>query len=96
VNPELSEHSGDIRGRGGCGDRSRTKDGSGGTKWLEGSKVDDGDGDIDGGINGVCLGKWDRGVSNGSHRVFVTEVIVAVRGHTGECVLVKELRMGRG
>jgi hypothetical protein len=93
VDPELSEHSGDVRGWGGHSDRSRTKDRSGGAERLQSGEVDDGDGDRNRGVNGVCLGKWDRGVSNGSGRVF--EVIVAIRRHILGCVLVKELRTSR-
>jgi hypothetical protein len=55
VDPELSEHSGNIRGRGGCRDRSRSKDGSIGAEGLQGSEVDDGDGDRNRGVDGVLL-----------------------------------------
>jgi hypothetical protein len=95
VDPELPEHGGDIRGWGGCRDRSRTKDGSDGTERLHGGEVDDGNGDIDRGVDGVLLRKWDRGVSNGSSGILIGEVIVSVRGHIGESVLVKEVRESR-
>jgi hypothetical protein len=39
VDSELPKHGGDVRGRGRCSDRSRTKDGGGGIERLEGSKV---------------------------------------------------------
>jgi hypothetical protein len=50
VDPELSEHGGDIRGRGGRSDRSRTKDGGDGVDGLQGGKVDDGDWDRNRGV----------------------------------------------
>jgi hypothetical protein len=47
VDPELSEHSGDVR-RGGRGrDRSRNKGRGSDGEWLEGGEVDDGDGVLD-------------------------------------------------
>jgi hypothetical protein len=55
VNPELSEHSGDVGSRGGCQDRSRTKDGSGGAEGLESGEVNNRDGDSNRGIDGVLL-----------------------------------------
>jgi hypothetical protein len=85
---ELPEHVGDIGGRQRGGDRSRTKYGGCGTEGLEGGKIDNGDGPSDGGSSGVLLGKWDRGVSNGSDGILVCEVLVAIRGHGRGCVLV--------
>jgi hypothetical protein len=47
VDPELSEHSGDIR-RGGRGsDRSRNKGWGSAGEWLKGGEVNDGDGVLD-------------------------------------------------
>jgi hypothetical protein len=97
VNPELSEHGRDVRrGRRGC-DRSRNKDGSGDGKWLEGGKVNDGDGDRDmhWGVDGKLLRVWDGRVGDGSSRVFIGEVIVAIGGHVSASVLVKEMRESR-
>jgi hypothetical protein len=88
VDPKLSEHSGDVRrGRRGC-DRSRNKDGSVDGKRLECGEVDDGDGDRDTnwGVDGKLLRVWDRGVGDGSSRVFVGEVVVAIGGHVSESV----------
>jgi hypothetical protein len=79
VSPELSEHGGDVGRGGGSSDRSRSKDGDFVVERLHGGKVDDGcDGDMNRGSVGVFLGKRDRGVSNGSCRVFIGEVIVAI------------------
>jgi hypothetical protein len=47
------------------------------------------------GVDGKLLREGDRGVRNGSSRVLVGEVIVSVRGHIGESVLVKEMRESR-
>jgi hypothetical protein len=88
VDTESPEHGSNVRGQGGRSDRSRTKDGSGGVEGLHSGEVDDRDGDRDRGVDGVLLRKWDRGVSNGSSRVFVCKFIVAVRRHTGEGVLI--------
>jgi hypothetical protein len=91
VDPKLSEHGCDIR-RGGRGcDRSRNKDGSVDGKWLEGGEVDDGDGDWDTnwGVDGKLLRVRDGRVGDGSSRVFVGEVIVAIGGHVRQCVLVE-------
>jgi hypothetical protein len=67
---------------------SRTIDGSGGVEGLHGCEIDDGDGDNDGGADGVCLRKWDRVVSNGSDGILVCEVIVSIRGHVAKCMLI--------
>jgi hypothetical protein len=92
VDPKLSEHGGDVGGRGGSRDRLRTKDRSLAAEGSHSGKIDDGcDGDMNGGIVGVLLGKWDRGVSNGSCWVLMGKVAVAIRGHRAECVVVKEL-----
>jgi hypothetical protein len=97
VNPKLSEHCRDV-GRGGRGcDRSRNKGGSADGKWLEGGEVDDGDGDRDmyWGVDGKLLRMGDRRVGDGSSRVFVGEVIVAIGGHVSESVLVEKMRESR-
>jgi hypothetical protein len=94
VDSELSEHSGDIRqGRRGS-DRSRNKGWGNDGEWLEGCEVNDRDGSLDmnRGVDGELVRKQDRGVSNGSCRILVGEVIVAVRGHVREGVLVEVLR----
>jgi hypothetical protein len=94
MDSELSEHGGDVR-RGGRGrDRSRNKDGSVDGKWLEGCEVDDGDGDLDTnwGVDGKLLRVRDRRVGDGSSRVFIGKVIVAIGGHVREGVLVELLR----
>jgi hypothetical protein len=91
VDSELSKHSSDVR-RGGRGcDRSRNKDGSVDGKWLEGGEVDNGDGDLDTdwGVDGKLLRVRDGRVGDGSSRVFVGEVIVAIGGHIRKCVLVE-------
>jgi hypothetical protein len=64
---------------------------------LESCEIDDGDGvlDTNRGVDGEIMRKRDRGVSNGSCGVLICEVIVAVRGHIGEGVLVEVLRMSR-
>jgi hypothetical protein len=78
---ELPEHIGNVGGRGQGQDRLRTKYSSRSTEGLEGGKIDDGDRSSDGGSSGVLLGKWDRGVSNGSDGILVCKVLVAIRGH---------------
>jgi hypothetical protein len=88
MDPELLEHGSDVRGWGGCSDRSKTKVRSGGTEPLECGEIDDRDGDNDRGVDGVHLGKWDRGVSNGSNWILISEVIVSIRGHVGEGMLI--------
>jgi hypothetical protein len=79
MDSELPEHSGDVGGGRGSCDRSRTKDGGFAIEGSHGGKVDDRcDRDMNGGNVGVLLGKWDRGVSNGSCWVLVDEVVVAI------------------
>jgi hypothetical protein len=93
MDSELSEHSGDIRQGGQGSDRSRNKDWGIDGKWLEGCEVNDGDGDLDTnwGVDGKLLRERDGRIGDGSGRVFISEVIVAVRGHVREGVLVKLL-----
>jgi hypothetical protein len=79
VDTELLEHGGDVGGRGRGGDRSRTKDGGLSAEGAHGGEVDDGgNGDMNSGSIRVLLGKWDRGVSNGSCGIFVGKVTVAI------------------
>jgi hypothetical protein len=58
---------------------------------LESGEVNDGDGDLDTnwGVDGKLLRVWDRGVGDGSSRVLIGEVVVAIRGHVREGVLVE-------
>jgi hypothetical protein len=51
--------------------------------------------DSDRGVDGKLLREWDGGVSNGSSRVFISKVIVAVRGHVRCGVIVEELRTSK-
>jgi hypothetical protein len=64
---------------------------------LEGCEVDDGDGGLDTnrGVDGELMRKRDRGVSNGSCGIFICKVIVAIRGHVREGMLVEVLRTSR-
>jgi hypothetical protein len=61
---------------------------------LESGEVDDWDRgmDSDRGVDGKLLREWDGGVGNGSSRVLLSEVIVAIRGHIECSVVVEELR----
>jgi hypothetical protein len=51
--------------------------------------------DSDRGVDGKLLREGDGRVGNSSSRVLLGEVIVAVRGHVREGVVVKMLRMSR-
>jgi hypothetical protein len=94
VDAELSEHSCDVRcGGRGC-DRSRNKGLGRGRESSKGGEIDDGDRGVDSdrGVDGKLLGVWNGGVGDGSSRVLMSEVIVAVRWHIMKSVGVKELR----
>jgi hypothetical protein len=94
MDSELPEHGCDVRGWGRSSDRSRNKGRGSGGEVSESGEVDDGDGGLDGnrGVDGKFLWEGDRGVRNGSSRVLLCEVIIAIRGHVVEGVGVKELR----
>jgi hypothetical protein len=72
----------------------RNKGWGNGGEGSESGEVDDRDRgmDSDRDVDGKLLREWDGGVSSGSSRVLLSKVIVAIRGHIGRSMVVKELR----